>query len=125
MTVALLIAVVVLAVAALITHVVTQGIIMAKLDSVSSKLDALTTALNEETNALAARIDAFEIAVGSTVTQVQIDNLKGISDRLKSLGSDPAAPIPSTTPAPVVDAPVDVAPATTSLRPSAAPKAAT
>lgn len=93
-----------------IVTVVTQGFIMAKLDTIASQIDILTTAFNDETNALAARIDAFEVAAGGTVTQAQVDALKAISDRLKSLGA-PAEP--------VVDAAADAPPVTKSVAPKA------
>lgn len=43
--------------------------------------------LNDETNALAARLDSLEVAVGSTMTQVVLNELRGVSDALKALGA--------------------------------------
>ena len=59
-----------------------------------SKSDSYS--LNDETNALAARLDGLEAAVGSTMTQVVLDQLKGVSEALKALGA------PSVDESPVV-----------------------
>jgi hypothetical protein len=76
---------------------------MAKLTDVQQLIADLDT----ETNTVAAKVDAqaaaiadlkAQIAAGSPVTQADLDaiaaGLTPISDRLKALGSDPAAPIP-------------------------------
>ena len=81
-----------------------QGVrIMADVASIKK----LVSDLNDETNAVAAKLDAETaeikrlsdiIAAGGTVTAEDLqaiqDGLQPISDRLKSLGADPAQPIP-------------------------------
>lgn len=67
--------------------------------------------LDAETNTIASKLDAntatiadlkAQIAAGSPVTQAQLDDLAaGLStesDRLKTLGADPAQPIPPAPP---------------------------
>lgn len=79
-----------------------------------SALDDLTTALDQETTAIATRIDALTAelaAAGQAPTAAQLASLSAISDRLKSLGVDPAAPIPAPVPTPTPAAPVTPAPA--------------
>ncbi len=61
------------------------------------QLEDLATALDAETNAIAARIDKIIAGQTNPATIVQ---LQAISDRLKTLGQDPAAPIPPPVPAP-------------------------
>lgn len=69
-------------------------------EKIMSALDDLTTAIDQETNAVAARIDkltgelAAAVAAGQAPTAAQIAALQAVSDRLKTLGADPAAPIP-------------------------------
>ncbi len=46
----------------------------------------------DETNDIAARIDAFEIAEGSTVSKATMDSLKEISAQLKALGAPVVVP---------------------------------
>ncbi len=112
----------IVAIVAVFLIVFAEGIIMLNM---SAQLDALTAAFNEETNALAARIDAFEMAQGSTVTQAQMDALKAISDRLKLLGTPAVVvPVPEPAPAPVVvaaPAPAVEAPATVVAEPPVEP----
>lgn len=77
-----------------------------------SALDDLTAAIDAETNAVASRLDALKaelaaaVAAGQAPTAEQLAKLSAISDRLKSLGSDPAQPIPpAPAPAPAPAAP--------------------
>ncbi len=61
----------------------------------------LAAALDAETNDVAARLDHLSAQLASALSNGQapkaetIAALQGISDRLKSLGADPAAPIPA------------------------------
>lgn len=84
-----------------ISHVL--GALMAK----EQDLEQLITDLNDETNVIAAKLDGqsaqiadlkAQIAAGTPVSQAQLDALQtgfaGVSDRLKTLGADPAQPIP-------------------------------
>lgn len=77
--------------------------------STVTDIKTLITQMNDETNALSAKIDAelkaiadlqAQIAAGSPASQQDLDDitsgLQAVSDRLKVLGSDPAAPIPPT-----------------------------
>lgn len=79
-----------------------------------SQIDDVITALNTNTNAVAARLDQMiaEIAAdkASTVSAAQLASLTAISDHLKTLGSDPAAPVPTPPPA-AVASPDPAAPA--------------
>ena len=76
-----------------------------------SALDDLTAALDAETNTVAAKLDALKselaaaLAAGSAPTAAQLAALSAISDRLKSLGADPAAPIPAPVAPPTVPTP--------------------
>ena len=69
-------------------------------NEIMSALEDLTTQLNDETNAVAARIDTLTaslntaIANGQAPSAADIAALQAVSDRLKTLGQDPAAPIP-------------------------------
>ncbi len=68
-----------------------------------SQYTDLVSALDAETTAIAARIDALTASVAAAVAAGQAPDLtplQAISDRLKSLGTDPAAPIPAPAPAP-------------------------
>lgn len=81
-----------------------------------SALDDLTSALDQETTAIATRLDTLTMelaAANQAPTAAQLAALSAISDRLKSLGADPAAPIPAPVPAPPTPpaAPVTPAPA--------------
>lgn len=64
------------------------------------QLEDLTKALDAETNAVAARIDtllaslAAAVAAGQAPKPETLAALEAVSARLKSLGADPAAPIP-------------------------------
>lgn len=66
-----------------------------------SQLEDLVAALDAETNAVAARIDHLSaelsaaIAAGQAPKPETLAALQAVSDRLKVLGSDPAAPIPA------------------------------
>lgn len=83
-----------------------EAVITSEGRSIMAKLEDLVTQLNDETNAVSARIDkiaadlAAAQAAGQAPSQASLDALQSISDRLKVLGSDPAAPIPpDATPA--------------------------
>lgn len=77
-----------------------------------SQLEDLVLALDAETTAVAVRLDklsadlAAALADGTAPKPETLAALTAISDRLKSLGADPAAPIP----APVVEEPAPAAP---------------
>lgn len=63
--------------------------------------DDLRTAMDDETNALAAKIDALtaKIAAGGMSAEEEaavLADFTAISERLKTLGADPAEPIPPT-----------------------------
>lgn len=68
------------------------------------QLEDLASALDAETNAVAAKIDtlgaelAAAVAAGQAPKPETLAALSAISDRLKSLGADPAQPIPSPAP---------------------------
>lgn len=70
------------------------------------QLEDLVTAIDAETNAVAARIDhlgselASALAAGQAPKAETLAALSTISDRLKSLGADPANPVPPPAPAP-------------------------
>lgn len=66
--------------------------------------------LDTETNTVASKVDAqtqaivdlkAQVAAGTPVTQDQLDSIGSrlsiVSDRLKAIGADPAAPIPPAT----------------------------
>ncbi len=65
------------------------------------ELLALVAALDAETNAVSARLDkdasdlAAALANGQAPLPSTLASLQAISDRLKSLGANPAAPIPA------------------------------
>ncbi len=71
-----------------------------------SQLEDLTAALDAETNAVAAKIDKLSaelsaaVAAGQAPKPETLAALSAISDRLKTLGADPAAPIPAPVPDP-------------------------
>jgi hypothetical protein len=62
-----------------------------------SKLDDLTKQIDDETNAIAAKIDSLQLKAGDAVTAEQLAALQAVSDRLKTLGADPANPVPAPT----------------------------
>lgn len=70
------------------------------------QLEDLVTALDAETNTIAAKMDklsqelADAIAAGQAPKPETLAALAAISDRLKALGADPAAPIPPPAPEP-------------------------
>jgi hypothetical protein len=67
-------------------------------------LEDLVTALDAETNAVAARLDKLQadlaaaLAAGQAPKPETLAALQAVSDRLKSLGQDPANPVPAPTP---------------------------
>ena len=61
-------------------------------------LRTVITDLNTNTTAVAARIDRI-IAAGPTPTPADFADLQAISDHLKAMGTDPAAPVPPLPPA--------------------------
>ena len=69
----------------------------------ATAIQTLIQQFNDETNAIAARIDTLIAAAsaGTAVTAEDLASLQAVSDRLKVLGTDPAAPIPGAPP--VVD----------------------
>lgn len=80
---------------------------------IMGQLEDLTAAIDAETNAVAAKLDhlsaelAAAVAAGQAPKPETLAALSAISDRLKSLGSNPAAPIPApVTPAPAPTEPV-------------------
>lgn len=70
------------------------------------QLEDLVAALDAETNAVAARIDKLSSELAAAVAANQAPKpetlaaLAAVSDRLKVLGQDPAAPIPPAPPVP-------------------------
>lgn len=76
--------------------------------NVMADLASIIADLNTNTNAVAARVDQLgtELAAaqvaGTAPTSDQLASLQAISDHLKALGADPAAPIPAPPPAAVV-----------------------
>lgn len=73
----------------------------------SAEVKQLVSDIFEETNVVGEKVDAQTaeinrlsaiVAAGGTVTQADLDaiadGLTPISERLKSIGADPAAPIP-------------------------------
>ena len=71
-----------------------------------AQLEDLVSALDAETNAVAAKLDhlsaelAAAVAAGQAPKPETLAALAAVSDRLKSLGADPAAPLPAPAPAP-------------------------
>jgi hypothetical protein len=67
--------------------------------AMATQLEDLISAIDAETNAVAAEVDALHAqlaaAQGATVTQADLDRLAAIRDRLKTIGSDPANPVPA------------------------------
>ena len=80
-----------------------------------SALEDLVTALDAETNTLSAKMDKLvaELAAanGQAPKPETLAALQAISDRLKVLGADPAAPIPAPAPAPADPVPPVTPPA--------------
>jgi hypothetical protein len=74
-------------------------------ETTMTTIEQLAKDLDAETNAIAAKMDKLSAdladakAAGQAPAPETIAALEGISARLKALGSDPAAPIP-TDPAP-------------------------
>jgi hypothetical protein len=58
-----------------------------------ARITKVVAEMNEETNAISARIDKL-IASGS-LSDADLAELQAVSDRLKTLGADPADPIPA------------------------------
>ena len=64
------------------------------------QLEDLVSALDTETNAIAAKLDKLQSELSAAIANGQAPKpetlaaLSAISDRLKSLGADPAQPIP-------------------------------
>lgn len=99
-------------------------------EAMALNLSDLIVALNDNTNAVSARLDhlvAELAAAGTAPTTAQLDALQAISDHLKTLGADPALPVPAPPPAAVVDltgssstpAPASTPPADASSTPAA------
>lgn len=68
---------------------------------IMSQLDEIISALNDNTNAVAARLDHLIAQLQSASqapTPGQLAELQSISDHLKAMGQDPAAPLPTSTP---------------------------
>ena len=90
------------------------------------QLEDLASALDAETNTLASKLDSLQNdlkaaqAAGQAPSQATIAKLSAISDRLKSLGSDPATPIPPPTTDPA-GTPASPSPTPAAAAPAAAP----
>ncbi len=73
-------------------------------DQINAALAKLAADFDAETNAVAAKLDALAAALASAASPVDpavMAQLQAVSDRLKALGADPAAPIPAAPEAPV------------------------
>ncbi len=79
-------------------HTALLGAIITGEQIVATQLDQIITDLNDNTNAVSARIDRLTAAIqnqGNTITPDQLAELQAVSDHLKTLGQDPANPVPS------------------------------